>query len=522
MKHCETCQASYADEALKFCRRDGGRLVGHQSVSDSSPTVVLDVSRGANEFDTQPVEGCAPSVAVLPFVNMSSDSENDYLCDGLAEELINALAKSEKLKVAARTSAFSFKAKHAKIGEIGRALNVSAVVEGSIRKSGNRLRVTVQLINASDGYHLWSERYDRRMEDIFDLQDDITLAVVNALRVKLLGEEKAAVFKRYTTNTKAYEAYLKARYQLNKYTAECWHSAIRYFEKAMVEDPDYALAYAGIALCRNILWYYSLLPPHEIVPRWKAAVDRALEIDGGLSEARLSLANIYFLYDWRWDDAEREYRKAIALNPNSADAHQSYALFLTARERIDEAISEARKAIELDPLSLLINLHVGWVFWNGSREDDALEQVRRLIEIEPGFNGAYWLLGSVHLAKGLHEEAIEAYEKSLTLGGNQIVLADLGATYGIFGRRDDALRVLGDLLEMRKKQHVAAISIARVYSGLGETDLAFEWLEKAYEERNGEMVFLRRAASVGTGDAIGESTRNDPRFTELLRRMRLV
>jgi serine/threonine-protein kinase len=505
---------------LKYCRADGTTLVILQPASsDNEPTVDLSISQQGAETT---LFRSSPSIAVLPFVHMSSDPDNDYFCDGLAEELLNALAKIEGLKVAARTSAFSFKGKDAKIGEIGQALNVSTVLEGSVRKSGDRLRITAQLINVSDGYHLWSERYDRLVEDVFNIQDEITLAIVDALKVKLLGREKSAVLKRYTDNIEAYEYYLKGRYHFNKFMVEGWKRAIEYFEEATRIEPEYAPAYAGVAHCWNALWYHGLLPPQETISKWKAAANRALEIDSNLAEAHLPLANIRFQYEWSWDAAEQGYKRAIELNPNSADARLSYGVFLASRGRRDQAISEGRRALELDPLSLVMNNQVAGIYWLANRLDDALDLSRKIIEIEPSYFIAYWMMGGIYLSKGMHEEAKKAYEQSVIQGGTNMVLSSLGCTYAVMGRQGQALDILNRLLELRKHQYVHALDIARVYMGLGDNDLALEWLEKACDERNGEMVFLNEIARVGSGAAFGEGIRKDPRFGDLLRRAGLT
>ncbi|HEX8845464.1 MAG TPA: tetratricopeptide repeat protein [Pyrinomonadaceae bacterium] len=523
MKRCPACQQTYTDKTLKFCRDDGTLLVSDSSESDESVgTLNLPASRQSAEVSTRRLHH-TPSIAVLPFVNMSADPENEYFCDGIAEELLNALAKIEELKVAARTSAFSFKGKDVNVREIGQALNVSTVLEGGVRKSVNRLRITVQLVNVSDGYHLWSERYDCEMKDVFDIQDEITLAIVEALKVKLLGTEKAAVLKRYTDNAEAYELHLKGRYHFNKHTVEGWNRAVEYFKRAIEKDPEHALAFAGLAQCLAFAWYYGALPPDQIVPQWKEATSRALEIDSELAEAHLSLAIIQFIYEWNWEEAEREYRRALELSPNNADAHHHYGLLLANTGRFEQAIGEGRRALELDPLSLLVNLQVGWVYWYAHRVDEALGQARKIIEIEPGFQSAYWLMGAIYLSKGMYEESVEAYQKSFALGNsNPIVLAIQGIAYGIMGNRDQALRVLNQLLETRERQHLSAFNIARVYSGLGEDDQAFAWLEKALEERNGELVFLKAETEIGTGDLWGRSFRKDPRLPDLLRRMGLA
>ena len=461
------------------------------------------------------------SIAVLPFRNMSADEENEYFCDGLAEELLNALAKIDELKVAARTSAFSFKGKNANVGEIGEKLGVKTVLEGSVRKSGNRLRISVQLVNASDGFQLWSERYDREMRDIFDVQDEITLAVVNALKLRLFGDEKAAVLKRYTDDAEAHELFLKGRYYSYKYTAEGWKRAIEFFEKAIEKQPDYAPAYAGMAASRGCLWFFGLLPAGQTIPQSRTAAIRALKIDEDLADAHLSLAIITFFYDWEWEKAEQEFKRSIALNPNNAEALSYYAIFLGFEERFDEAISRGKRALELDPLSPLINMNVGWTYFSAGLLGEALDRAGKMIEMEPDFYGAYWLKGAIYLSGGEYEAAVEDLKKAVSLGGHQIVLADLGSAYGLAGEQTEAANILDQLLERRRREYVPAICMARLYSRTGENKEAIEWLEKAFEERNGEMVFLKgEIAGAADGDSFN-SLGSDPALIDLLRKMKL-
>lgn len=461
------------------------------------------------------------SIAVLPFSNMSVEAENEYFCDGLAEELLNALAKIDDLKVAARTSAFSFKGKNVNVSEIGERLGVKNVLEGSVRKSGNRLRISVQLVNASDGFHLWSERYDREMQDIFELQDEITLSVTDALKVKLLGKDRDIVLKRYTDDAEAYELFLKGRYYHYKYSAEGWRRAIEFFEKAIEKEPNYAPAYAGMNTSWGFLWFMGFVPAEQAVPQMKAAAIKALEIDENLAEAHLSQAMISFFYEWEWEKAEQEFKRAIALDPHNAEALSFYSMFLGFEERFDEAISHGRRSLEIDPLSPVINMNVGWTYFSAGLLDGALDQAGKMIEIEPDFFGAYWLKGAIYLSEGEYEEAVGELRKAVSLGGHQIVLADLGSAYGLAGKKDEAAVILDQLLEMRRREHVPAICVARVYSRIGENDTAIEWLEKAFEEKNGEMVFLKgEIDGSAKGDPLN-SLGNDPRLIDLLRKMNL-
>ena len=465
--------------------------------------------------------GSRHSIAVLPFTNMSADADNEYFCDGLAEELLNALSKIDDLKVAARTSAFSLKGKNLNVAEIGARLSVNHILEGSVRRSGNRLRISVQLVNASDGFHLWSERYDSEMRDIFDVQDEIALAVVGALKVTLFGAEKAALLKRYTDDAAVHELFLKGRYYSYKYSADGWTRAIEFFQRAIDMQPDYAPAYAGMAACYGCLWFFGLLPAAQTVPQSKAATRKALEVDGTLADAYLSLALITFFHDWEWESAEQAFRQSIALSPNNAEALSYYALFLAFEGRADEALGRAQRALENDPLSPLINMNVGWTYFSIGRSDQALAQAGKMIEIEPDFYGAYWLKGAIHLAEGRYRDAVAELERAVSLGGHQVVVADLASAYSLAERREEARIILDQLLEMRRSQYVPAICLARVYSRLGETEKAIEWLETAFDERNGEMVLLPgEIDGAAEGDWLNRLG-NDPRLKDLLRRMNL-
>jgi eukaryotic-like serine/threonine-protein kinase len=461
------------------------------------------------------------SVAVLPFANMSADHDDEHFCDGLAEELLNALSKIDALRVAARTSAFSFKGKRADVSTIARTLGVSNILEGSIRRSGNRLRISVQLINAADGYQVWSERYDREMRDIFALQDDITLAVVEALKVKLFGEEKAAVLKHHAATAEAYELFLKGRLHSYKYTAQGWKRAIEFFERAIDIQPDYALAYAGIAMSRGCQWFFGLLPAEQTIPQCKTTSGSAVAIDQDLAEAHLPRAIITFFYDWDWQKAEQQFQRSIMLNPNDAEALSYYAMFLGFDGRGDEALRTNKQALTLDPLAPLINMNGGWTYFAAGMLAQASLQAAKMVEIDPDFYGAYWLQGAIHLSEGDFGRAVEQLAKAVSLGGHQIVVADLASAYRLAGQIDEAADILHRLLETRREQYVPAICLARVYSRMGDTARAIEWLETAFAERNGEMVFLREEiAGAADGDPLGRLA-EEPRVTALLERMNL-
>ena len=478
-------------------------------------------SETARVETTSGESGSRPSIAVLPFTNMSADADNEYFCDGLAEELLNALSKIDDLRVAARTSAFWFKGKSANISEIGAKLSVNHILEGSVRRSGNRLRISVQLVNVADGFHLWSDRYDREMRDIFDVQDEIALAVVGALKVMLFGADTAALLKRHTEDAEVHELFLKGRFYSYKYSAEGWTRAIEFFQRAIDLQPDYAPAHAGMAACYGCLWFFGLLPAAQTVPQSKAATHKALEVDATLADAYLSGALITFLYDWEWESAEQAFRQSTTLNSNNAEALSYYALFLAFEGRTDEALDRAQRALEIDPLSPLINMNVGWTYFSIGRSDEALSQAGKMIEIQSDFYGAYWLKGAIRLTEGRYADAVEDLKRAVSLGGHQVVVADLASAYALAARREDAAIILDQLLEMRRRQYVPAICMTRVYCRLGETEKAIEWLKTAFDERNGEMVFLQGEIAGATEDDPLNQLGTDPRVKDLLRRMNL-
>ena len=518
MKRCPACQQTYTDETLKFCRDDGATLVSDSSLTGDLPeTQILSQPNTGSQSTTQQLLSHTPSIAVLPFVNMSADPENEYFCDGLAEELINALTKIEKLRVLARTSSFSFKGKRADVREIGQRLNVSTVLEGSVRKAGSRLRITAQLINVADGYHLWSERYDRQIEDLFEIQDGVTLAVVDALKLKLLSSEKASLLKQPTENTEAYQLYLKGRYYWHQRTEEAVGKGIECFEQAIDIDPKYVLAYAGLADSYSLLGLseYSALPPTEAFPKAKQASVKALEIDNTLAEAHVSLAFARMYFDWDFSRAESEYKQAIELNPSYATAHHFRALNLMAMGQADLAIAEIRKAQALEPLSLIINTNLGWMLYFARQYDQAIEQYRKTLEMDKNFCPARFRLGQAYLQAGSIEEAVTEFEEAVTLSERKArPLALLGYAYGLSGNRTAAERMLEELNELSKKRYVSSLEIARIHLALGEKDQVFDCFNKAVEEREGWLIWVKLEPSF-------DSLRSDARYAELLRRMGL-
>jgi TolB-like protein/Flp pilus assembly protein TadD len=457
-----------------------------------------------------------PSVAVLPFVDMSPQKDQEYFCDGLAEEIINALAQLENVRVIARTSAFSFRGADNDIRDIGRQLNVDAVLEGSVRKAGNRLRITGQLINVDDGYHLWSERYDREMDDVFAIQDEITLAIVDKLKIKLLGEKKERFCKCEAMGFEAYDLYLKGRYFWNKMTEEGVKKAIGYFQQVIDKAPDCALAYAGLADCYNVLPFFSAISPRETYFGAKEAVLKALEIDETLGEAHTSLASILVRYEWNWEHSEREHKRAIELNPGYATARHWYAMYLMYLTRFDEAIEEITKAHALDPLSVIINANFGQILAHAGQYGQAMERFKRAIEMDPNLPYAHLQLGGLYFQKGMLEEGVAEIEREreISEGRNPIIEAFIGGIYALMGERDESRKVLDSLLQRSEKEYVSPYALARSYFALGENDEGFRWLERAYEECDHWLCFLKV-------HQVMDSVSSDPRFAALLKKIGL-
>jgi serine/threonine protein kinase len=494
------------------------REVRYQSARD----LLVDLTRLRRERDSGRVgvHGVAeslriPSLAVLPFMDMSADKDNEYFCDGLSEELINALSHIRELRVVARTSAFAFKGKEIDVRELGEKLNVGAVLEGSVRKSGQRLRITAQLVNAQDGYHIWSGQFDRELKDIFDIQEEISLTIVDHLKLKLLKGEKEKILKRATDDHEAYDYYLKGRYFWYRRYEKGFQRGLQYFQQAIEKDPGYALAHVGVADTFGYLGLFSFMPPRQAYSRDKAAAKKALEIDPELAEAHTSLAWIALWDDWDWQGAERQFLKAIQMKPEYDTAHLWYGLCLSCMGRFDESIREMQKARELEPLEPVNPTLVGLALYFARRFDESIEELRKVIESDPEFSIAYWYLGANFLAKKMGNEAIPALQKFVELSaGSVIALSTLGFAYGSAGMKDEALRILERLDELSKDRYVGSFWRVAVWMGLGERNEALKDLEKAYTERESLMALLKVWP-------IFDSLRSEPRFQALLKKMNL-
>jgi len=446
-------------------------------------------SSADNSFSTKKPQ---PSIAVIPFINMSADPEQEYFCDGMAEEIINALSHVESLRVIARTSTFVFKEKQKDIAEIGKKLNVETVLEGSVRKAGNRLRITAQLINVADESHVWSEAYNRELEDVFAIQEEISLAIVEALKVKLLKTEKAAIVKRHTEDLEAYNLYLKGNYYWQMMTPEGFEKAIECFEQALKKDPHYALAYIGMA---SVFWtssYFGNVPPHEAYPRAKEYAKKALEIDDTLAEAHASLGIINTNYYWNWKEAEQEFKQALQLNSNYALTHLFYSMLLTFTGRHEEAISEAKQAQELDPLSSYINTLVGNTFFFIARYDDEIEELMMTLKMNPNYFMAHLFLGQAYLQKSMFEEEIAEFEKAVDLsGGVPFAMTWLTIAYYESGKKAKAEKLFDSLKKRQRDEYVPPICFYLIHKVRGEQDRAFEWVKRACEKHDSILPWFR-------------------------------
>ena len=455
------------------------------------------------------------SIAVLPFVNASPDADNEYLSDGITDELIDALAKIAGLRVSSRTSVFALKGKSLDVRAVGALLGTSVVLEGTVRKAGDRLRITAQLTSTDDGRLLWSQRYDRQLVDVFAIQDEIAATIVNTLRATMFAGLSEPIARRYTENIQAYGLYLKGRYEWNKRTQEGVAEAIRYFERAIAEDPAYAPAYAGLADSYSLDVDYRSIPVHEAYQRAKEYARKALALDESVPTAHASLAWSLFIYDWQWEDAEREFRRAIALNPRYASAHQWFAFLLAARGQHDAALLEGHTALELDPASVSARRAVGWLYYYARRYHQASEHLSRAIEMNPMAVESYRMLGSTMALQGDVAEAERVLREALTLeGAGAYSKATLGWLLATSGRRTEAEQLLRELEMARGEGYVSPVAFAILYIGLGNRPEALNWAERAYDERRGWLAYVNV-------NPIFDPLRTEPRFTALVKKMRL-
>jgi TolB-like protein len=563
MKQCPECKRTYTDETLNFCLEDGAWL---REVSDrgeprtailplesptrvhepsSSPAAAAAASPPSNSsrtrsivagalgvllvtalvigayrlYDGRPVKQI-DSIAVLPFVNESGNPEVEYLSDGMAETLINSLSQLPRLTVKARSTVFSYKGKEITSKQIGSELAVQAVLNGRVVQRGDNLTLSLELVDVASGDLLWGEKYERRFDDLTVLQSEIARDVSSKLRMKLTGADEQKLAKSGTENAEAYRLYLKGRHQLNKRTEEGFRNAIGLFHQAIEEDPEYALAYAGVADVYNQMGAWTILPPRESFPKARSAAEKALALDEDLAEAHASLAFVKFYHDWQFAEAERESERAISLNPNYATARElyGYQIYLINPRRFDEAVRELSTARELDPLSLFSSFGIAALFYFERNYDEAIRRLREIQSVNPNFTLGYGLLGVVYLKKGMGDEAVAAMLKGSLLEGGGLTeeqAGNLKKAYKELGLKGFLREHAKLLQEASKQRYVSPIFIAMDYAHSGDKELAIAWLEKSYEERSSWMTEI-------AVDPVWDELRPDPRFQDLMRRVGLT
>ena len=571
MKRCPECRRDYYDETLSFCLDDGSSLLegpGSGSVSMDEPatamlhrtdaageaatfgqihttdrTAVLPniidppaaVTSSTGNFLVAGVLGAIlviclgvggywlygrggtkqiESIAVMPFVNESGNADVEYLSDGMTETLIKSLTGLPGLDVKPRSSVFRYKGKDTDLQTIGKELNVQAVLNGRVAQRADQLTLSLELVDVQKNSVIWSEQYQRKQSDIVSLQSEIARDVSSKLKSKLSGIEEAKVTTAATTDPDAYQAYLKGRFYWNRRTADNIKKAIEQFKAATEHDPNYALAYVGLGDCYAVLGEYAGTPTSETAPRAREFAERAIALDDRLAEPHATLGIVHEQL-WQWNESEREYQKAIDLNPNYATAYHWYSIFLKVTGRFDEAAVAIKKAKELDPLSNVISINITRLYQLQNNHDAAIENTLRIIELDPRFSPAYEYIGLSYLTKGQNAEAIAALEKGVeTSNRASVALCDLGYGYAVTGQRTEATAIIKELEDKYEKKQGTGRYIAGVYAGLGDKDRAFEWLEKDFQARNGELGNIKWAIPY-------DSLRSDPRFKDLMRRMNL-
>jgi TolB-like protein/Tfp pilus assembly protein PilF len=579
MKRCPQCNRFENDDTLVFCRADGTALMSDSATVDAEAgTVKLSSAPVSSKIETSvlPLTSTTPeinrptgptaalpaqapgathelgkpkrpgfviasialavvviaiagyfylsrnykptieSIAVMPFVNESGNADVEYLSDGMTETLISSLSQLPNLNVKPRSSVFRYKGKETNPQTIGKELNVQAILNGRVVQRGQDLSLFVELIDVALDKVVWSQQYSRKQSDLVTLQSEIARDVSNKLKTKLSGADVAKVEKTYTANAEAYQLYLKGRFQWNKRTGESLKQSVVFYNQAIEKDPNYALAYSGLAESYGLFPSYSVAIPQESMPKAKAAAVRAVEIDESLAEAHSALGVYLSMFSWNQPAAEREFRRAIELNPNYATVHQQLAnLCLMAMGRFDESIAESRRAEDLDPLSPVISMDVGANLTRARRFDEAIAQFNRTLTLDPNFYATRYALATAYHAKGNYAEAIAEYRKALALSDDPWVKALLARSLAKSGQRDEAIKLLGELQSESARRYIPSSGLAVVFGALGEKDKAFAWLEKDVTERTP----LPALFSV---NPVFDDLRDDPRFADLLRRITLA
>ena len=555
MKHCPECNRNYADPTLSFCLQDGAPLIfgaaedepstailgtgdtgeqatrtfdreriSHQSQVDrTTPTatkrnslitgvigiiLVTALGVGGYFYYGRGTSKQIDSIAVMPFVNESGNSDVEYLSDGITESLINSLSTLPNLSVKARNTVFRFKGKEIDERKLGQELSVQAVLFGRFTQRGDDLMLSLSLVDSVTGNSLWGEQYDRKMQDLPALRNEITRDVAQKLRTRLSNADATNLTKNYTANAEALRLYFYGRYSWSKRNTEAVRKSIEYFDQAIEMDPNFALAYSGLADAYVVPALS--MPPSEVMPKAKAAAKRAIELDDTLAEAHTSLARVLQIYDWNWTEAEKEYKRGMELDPRYALAHQWYGGYLERLGRMDESIAERKVAVELDPLSASPNFELGLAYFFTKDYARAIQQLQRALELEPGFPAAFQMLLIAYSLNGQLDVALAKIQEA----SEDISLSSAGQIYAWAGRRDDAMRVF-EKLELRSRQgYISATAFAFIYAALGDNDKAIDYLEKGYEERAFQMQFLKI-------DPRWDKLRDDPRFQELLKKIGL-
>ncbi len=563
MKKCPQCGREY-DNTMSFCLDDGSELLYGPASMDEPQTAILhsteppseaatraqihttdktavlpsniaDISR-SRSFDKRLL--FAPlalavivlggffgyryfgsnskqieSIAVMPFVNESGNGDIEYLSDGMTETLIKSLSNLPNLSVKPRSTVFRYKGKDTDSQTIAKELNVQAILNGRVSQRGDQMTLSLELVDAQKDSVIWSEQYNRKQSDLVSLQSEVARDVSSKLKSKLSGAEAAKIEKTYTANPEAYQLYLKGRFQWNKRTSESLKLAAEFFDQAIEKDPNYALAYSGLAETYVLFPNYSVAFPMECMPKAKAAALRAIELDDSLAETRTALGTYYSLFAWNQSTAEREFRRAIELNPNYATAHQQFGIeCLSAMGRFDEAIAEGKRAQELDPASLIIGADLGSSFIRARRFDEAIEQLNRVLSLDQNFWVTYWYIGQAYHGKGQYTEAVAAYRKSLALSENPVVKALLIRSLTRLGEREEGVKLLNELQAESTRRYVSSSTFAVAYGALGEKDRAFAFLDKEVAERASRPAVFAISP-------IWDDFRDDPRFTEIVRRV---
>ncbi len=448
-------------------------------------------------------------IIVLPFANLSSEPDSEFFADGMTEEIINALTQIKGLRVVARTSAFSLKGKHVDVRTLGATLNVGSVLEGSVRRSGGRVRILAQLINAADGYHIWSERYDRKLQDVFGVQDEIARTIAERLEISLQPELQQKLASTGTRNLEAYQLYLRGRFHWNKRSLDSLPKAVECFQQAIANDPDYAVAYAGLADAYNMLSFRNVLPPNEVMPKAKAAARKAMELDPNRAEPHVALGYSFFTYDRDWPEAGRHFDRALALNRTYVLNHSHYALYFASRGCFEEALSIGKRALELDPAAPSVSNTLGVLLYSARLFDRAIRQCEQTLEMDPSYHFAHVMLGQTYSVAGLYNNAVLTLEKALAIRRSPWELALLGYTHARSGERTAALEIVAEL-ERPNSGFVSALCFALVFAGLHELDEAFAWIDKACEERPNRLAYIKV-------EPLWDPLRTDRRFSDLIR-----